>query len=142
MRALLDVNVLIALLDASHSSHRNAIAWFTDHGRSGWASCPLTQNGCIRVMSNPSYSNSQPVHVVTQRLAEACASKYHEFWAADISWLDEHRIDATRAHGAKQLTDIYLLALAVKFKGRLVTFDQGISIAAAKGATAQHLLRI
>jgi hypothetical protein len=57
VRALLDVNVLIALLDSDHASHDSAINWFAKHAREGWASCPITQNGCIRIMSNPGYPN-------------------------------------------------------------------------------------
>ena len=68
MRALLDVNVLIALLDPDHSSHRGATEWFADHVEDGWASCPLTQNGCIRIMSHPAYPHAFPINVLAQRL--------------------------------------------------------------------------
>ena len=61
MRALLDVNVLIALLDADHSLHARATDWFASHARAGWASCPITQNGCVRIMSHPGYPNTLPV---------------------------------------------------------------------------------
>lgn len=59
MRALLDVNVLIALLDADHSLHERATQWWMRHARNGWASCPITQNGCIRIMSHPGYANAR-----------------------------------------------------------------------------------
>lgn len=142
MRALLDVNVLIALLDAEHVSHATATRWFAAHARDGWASCPLTQNGCVRVMSSRGYPNALPVHVVSQRLAEACATKFHRFWPADISWIDTARFDTSYAHGPAQLTDLYLLGLAVRHGGRLVTFDQRISTRAVPGATPQHLLTL
>ena len=142
MRALLDVNVLIALLDADHASHRNALEWFGEHAREGWASCPITQNGCIRIMSHPGYPNAHAVHEVVQRLRAATADRTHEFWADDMSLLDEQLIDATRVHGPRQLTDVYLLALAVRHAGRLVTLDASIALAAVKGATSQHLLRL
>ena len=61
MRSLLDVNVLIALLDADHISHTAATAWLSEHGRRGWASCPITQNGCVRIMSHPGYPNAHSV---------------------------------------------------------------------------------
>ena len=61
MRALLDVNVLIALLDSDHTSHAVALGWFTENAREGWASCPITQNGCVRIMSNPGYPNALPI---------------------------------------------------------------------------------
>lgn len=60
MRGLLDVNVLIALLDADHALHARAVDWFARHGAAGWASCPITQNGCVRIMSHPGYPNALP----------------------------------------------------------------------------------
>jgi toxin-antitoxin system PIN domain toxin len=142
MRALLDVNVLIALLDADHSLHGRAIDWFAVHGPAGWASCPITQNGCIRIMSNPGYPNALPVNAVVERLAEAARGRYHAFWADDVSLLDGTRIEAARIHGPRQLTDVYLVALAATHGGRLVTFDHAISIAAIKGAKAGAIERI
>jgi toxin-antitoxin system PIN domain toxin len=140
VRALLDVNVLIALLDSDHASHDSAISWFSRHAREGWASCPITQNGSIRIMSNPGYPNPLPVQAVIERLAEACHQNIHEFWPDEVSLLDSDVVDSTRIHGPRQLTDIYLLALAVQHEGRLVTFDSGIPIAAVRKATTQNLL--
>jgi toxin-antitoxin system PIN domain toxin len=140
VRALLDVNVLIALLDSDHASHDSAINWFAKHAREGWASCPITQNGCMRVMSNPAYPNPLPVQAVIKRLAEACRQDIHEFWPDEVSLLDSDVVDSTRIHGARQLTDTYLLALAVQHEGRLVTFDTGIPLAAVRKATTQKLL--
>jgi uncharacterized protein len=140
VRALLDVNVLIALLDSDHASHDSAIKWFAKHAREGWASSPITQNGCIRLMSNPGYPNPLPIQAVIERLAEACRQDIHEFWPDDVSLLDPHVVDTTRIHGPRQLTDIYLLALAVQHDGRLVTFDSGIPLTAVRRATTQKLL--
>ena len=140
MRALLDVNVLIALLDSDHASHDSAISWFSKHAREGWASCPITQNGCIRIMSNPAYPNPLPVQAVIEHLAEACRQDIHEFWPDEVSLLDSDVVDSTRIHAPRQLTDIYLLALAVQHEGRLVTFDTGIPLAAVRKATTQKLL--
>ena len=140
MRALLDVNVLIALLDSDHASHDSAISWFSKHAREGWASCPITQNGCIRIMSSLGYPNPLPVQAVIEHLAEACRQNIHEFWPDEISLLDSDVVDSTRIHGPRQLTDIYLLALAVQHEGRLVTFDTGIPLAAVRKATTQKLL--
>ena|ERR1035437_3534575 len=142
MRSLLDVNVLIALLDADHTSHRSALAWFSDHASDGWASCPITQNGCVRIMSHPGYPNARSVLEIVQRLRAATGDRTHEFWPDSQSLLDEGLIDAARVHGPRQLTDVYLLALAVKNGGRLVTFDASIAIGAVKGAKAQHLLHL
>jgi len=140
VRALLDVNVLIALLDSDHASHDSAIKWFAKHAREGWASSPITQNGCIRIMSNPGYPNPLPIQAVIDRLAEACQQDIHEFWPDEVSLLDPHVVDTTRIHGPRQLTDIYLLALAVQHDGRLVTFDTGIPLTAVRRATTQKLL--
>jgi toxin-antitoxin system PIN domain toxin len=140
MRALLDVNVLIALLDSDHTSHAVALSWFTEHAREGWASCPITQNGCVRIMSNHGYPNALPIQSVMKRLADACEDDVHEFWSDDVSLLDPNTVDSTRIHGPRQLTDIYLLALGVRHGGRFVTFDTGIPLAAVRKATTHHLV--
>jgi uncharacterized protein len=140
MRALLDVNVLIALLDSDHTSHTVALGWFKEHAQEGWASCPITQNGCVRIMSNPGYPNPLPIQSVMKRLADACEEDVHEFWADDVSLLDSDTVDSTRVHGPRQLTDIYLLALTVRHEGRFVTFDTGILLAAVPKATPRHLV--
>ena len=140
MRALLDVNVLIALLDADHSLHARAMEWFAGQARSGWASCPITQNGCARIMSHPGYPNPLPVSAVMERLGEATASAHHEFWADDISVLDARVVDRARIHGPRQITDIYLLALAVRHGERFATFDSAISSDAVKRAQKRHVL--
>ena len=113
MRALLDVNVLIALLDSDHTSHGVALMWFAKHAREGWASSPITQNGCVRIMSNPGYPNALPIQAVMKRLADACEEDVHEFWSDEVSLLNPNVVDSTRIHGPRQLTDIDLLALAV-----------------------------
>jgi toxin-antitoxin system PIN domain toxin len=140
MRALLDVNVLIALLDGDHSLHAPATRWFADHGKGGWASCPITQNGCVRVMSHPAYPNALPVRSLVERLAEATANAAHAFWPDGVSLLDHRVIDAGRIHGPRQVSDLYLLALAVANRGRLVTFDRAISLEAVRGAEKKHIL--
>jgi toxin-antitoxin system PIN domain toxin len=140
VRALLDVNVLIALLDSDHTSHNVALGWFSKYAREGWASCPITQNGCVRIMSNHSYPNALPVQVVMKRLADACEDDVHNFWSDEVSLLDANVVDSTRIHGPRQLTDVYLLALAVEHKGRFVTFDTGISLAAVRKAKTQNLV--
>ncbi len=140
MRALLDVNVLIALLDSGHSLHARATTWFAGQAKSGWASCPITQNGCMRIMSHPAYPNAVPVSALIDRLTEACASTYHAFWPDDASLLDARIADSRRILGPRQITDVYLLALAVRHGGQFVTFGTAISREAVKGAGKQHLL--
>ena len=139
MRALLDVNVLVALLDGGHLHHRAATAWLAQHERAGSASCPLTQNGCLRVLSLPSYRNPQPPAAVAERLAKALAGPRHEFWPDTLSLLEPGRLVWPRILGSRQVTDAYLLAMAVEHGGRLVTFGRGISVAAVPGATKRHL---
>lgn len=140
MRALLDVNILIALLDAGHVHHGLATSWLKRDIRHGWASCPLTQNGCIRIMSQPKYPGSQPVALVADRLAEAANSTDHEFWPADVDMLSSKGVfDWAKVLGHRQVTDVYLLALAAHHDGRFVTFDRRVTPDAVKGARAKHL---
>jgi toxin-antitoxin system PIN domain toxin len=142
MRALLDVNVLIALLDAGHVHHAVASRWLGEHLAAGWASCPLTQNGCLRILSTPSYPRHQPVAVVASRLAEAAATPHHEFWADDISVLEAARFAHERWLHSRQITDAYLLALAVRRDGVFVTLDRGIDLRLVPGAAPRHRVTI
>jgi len=139
MRALLDVNVLIALLDAAHVHHRVARTWLESNIEAGWASCPLTQNGCIRIMSQPGYPGAQAPGAVAARLAEAAATRWHEFWPDDLNSLDAGVLDWSHVLGSRQLTDAYLLALAVRHGGRLATMDRAVPLASVPGAGERHL---
>ena len=140
MRALLDVNVLIALLDPDHVHHRSATGWLVQNLHLGWASCPLTQNGCLRIMSQAAYCNPQPLNQLVQMLQGSTAAPVHELWGDDISLLDGQLFRHTHIHSSKQLTDLYLLGVAVKHQGRLVTFDQRIPLSAVHGAKPDHLV--
>ncbi len=142
MRALLDVNVLVALLDGAHLHHRTATAWLASHVRSGWSSCPLTQNGCVRILSLPAYRNAQAPAAVAGRLGQATADSSHEFWPDSLSLLDTGRLHWDQVLTSRQITDAYLLALAVARGGRLVTLDQGICIKAIPGASPKHLVTL
>lgn len=142
MRALLDTNVLIALLDAGHLHHDKAMAWMGKSVEQGWASCPITQNGCLRILSQPGYPNPLPVAAVAERLAEATRHPSHAFWADDASLLDENLVDWTRILGHRQVTDAYLLHLAVRNGGRFVTFDRRITVDLVAGASEQQLERL
>jgi hypothetical protein len=140
MRALLDVNVLIALLDAGHVHHNLAMAWLDSQIQHGWASCPLTQNGCIRIMSQPKYPGNLPAAQVADRLSEAANNPKHEFWPADVNMLADGVFNWTKVLGHRQVTDVYLLSLAVHHGGRFVTFDQRIALDAVQGASSEHLV--
>lgn len=142
MRALFDVNVLIALLDADHVGHTVATSWFATHLEHGWASCPITENGTARIMASTGYPNPLPVAAILQRLAMAKATEHHRFWPDDVSLTDTEVFNHTELLGPKQITDRYLLALAVRNKGRLVTFDQAIRPTAVIGASTEHLVQL
>src|SRR5487761_2552127 len=120
-RALLDVNVLIALLDGSHVYHGLATDWLANHLDEGWASSPITQNGCIRILSQSAYPNAVSTAQVAARLAEASRHPPHEFWADSVSLLPPGCLTWDRVLGSRQVTDAYLLALAVRQGGRFVT---------------------
>jgi len=142
MRALLDVNVIIALLDASHVFHERAHDWLALNGALGWASSPLTENGVIRIMSNPGYSRQArftPGDLIA-RLKQFTRQSDHEFWPDDLSFCDGKSFVTEHLHGSRLLTDIYLLGLAIKHGGRLVTFDQGIPLSAVRNAKIENLL--
>ena len=142
MRALLDVNVLIALFDAAHVHHRIARDWLHEHIDDGWASCPITENGCIRILSQANYPGAQAPALMAARLVEACQTQWHEFWPDSVSLLEHGLLNWGQILSSRQLTDAYLLALAVKHNGKLVTLDRSIPIAAVPGAGSQHLVRI
>jgi toxin-antitoxin system PIN domain toxin len=140
MRALLDVNVLIALLDAAHVHHRKARFWLEANIETGWASCPITQNGCLRILSQPAYPGAQPPAVIAALLAAAAATPWHAFWPDDLSLLEAGAVDWRHVLGSRQLTDAYLLALAVRHGGRLVTLDRSVPLVVAAGAEPEHLV--
>ena len=141
MRSLLDINVVIALLDPDHTFQERAHNWWAKNKDSGWASCPLTENGVVRIMSTRGYSPQHPFTPknVLDKLREFIDKSDHEFWPDDVSVVDTNLFAADRIHRPKQITDLYLLALATKNKARLVTFDQNIPLSAVNGAKADHL---
>ncbi len=141
--SLLDVNVLIALFDPSHVHHERAHRWFGRNQKYGWATCPLTLNGCIRIFSNPAYASvsATPAEVI-DRLRVFRASPHHEFWEDSVSLLDEELFRSQLIAGHQTITDIYLLGLAVRRHGRLATFDGTIAWQAVTHATARHIALI
>jgi uncharacterized protein len=142
MRVLLDVNVLIALHDQQHVHHATATRWFSQHAGLGWASCPLTQNGAARVMSQPNYPEPAPLSALLAMFGRSFADASHVFWPDDISLADATAFDSQRIHGHRQVTDVYLLGLAVAHGGRLVTLDARIPLSAVRGAEAGHLVEL
>ena len=122
MRALLDVNVLIALLDRRHEHHEAARRWLEENIQYGWATCAITQNGALRIMSQARYANPWPVDLVAEALADITDAESHQFWP-DASLLVPGVVDWRQVRRPAQITDLYLLALAAKNNGRFVTFD-------------------
>ena len=142
MRALLDVNVLIALLDENHIHHAAASDWLAERIESGWASCPLTQNGCVRILSQPRYPNALGVGEAMAHLRAAVSTPHHRFIADDVSLLDDAVVDRRRLSGPRQVTDVYLPALAVAHGARMVTLDKSVPLSAVPGASEGSLVAI
>lgn len=142
MTYLLDVNVLIALIDPAHVAHDDAHVWFSSKGNASWASCPITENGVVRILGNAKYPNSPGSPAVVAGIVEQLrALPGHSFWAEDFSLVGSDAIDASRILTSAQVTDTYLLALAKVRGGQLATFDRRLSVNAVKdGKATLHLI--
>ena len=124
---LLDTNLLIALLWPTHDRHDLALKWFAHHRAKGWATCPFTQAGFVRIVSNPAFSRDavQPreaIHV----LSANTAAKDHTFWPDEIPIVEAVAFAGVRLMGHQQVTDAYLLGLAIRRGGVLATLDERI----------------
>ncbi len=140
--ALLEGNVLIALIDPRHVHHEPSHRWFQAHGGDGWATCPLTQNALLRILGNPRYPNSPggPA-VVMSFLQELLAHPAHVFWPDALSWQATGVFEAEALLHHGQITDTHLLGLAVHHQGRPVSFDRRLSPRAVRGGKeALHLI--
>ena len=142
-RTLLDVSLLIALLDDAHVFSRRANAWLEEAPRRV-ATCPIVENGVIRIMSAPAYSATHRTtpEQVCEGLKALAEGLDHEFWPDEVSLLDDSLVDFSRLHGHRQITDAYLLALAVRRGGALATLDAGVPLSAVRGAMKKHLLAL
>ena len=141
-RFLLDINVLIALIDPAHIQHDRAHEWFGRIGKKAWATCPLTENGVLRIVGHARYPNSPgtPAAVVPL-IAILRGLPGHAFWSDDLSLFDAEWIYSERLLDSAQVTDSYLLALAAKHNGKLATFDRRlVTSAVIHGDTAVHLI--
>lgn len=139
---LFDVNVLLALMDSQHVAHQTVHGWFAGIGSARWATCPITENGFVRILSNPKYPN--PVATPTDalsRLATACKLDGHEFWPDDLSMASDERFRRDRVLTSARVTDAYLLALAQHHDGKLATLDRRLAIDAVRdGAKSLHII--
>jgi len=133
--ALLDVNLLVALFDPDHVHHDLAHDWFADNRERGWATCPITENGFVRVVASPAYGSEirRPVDLIAM-LKRMCVGEGHTFWPDDVSLRDETLFDPSRLGNHRQVTDVHLLGLAQRHGGCLATFDRTIPTAAIVGA--------
>ncbi len=137
---LLDVNVLVALFDVDHVHHDIAHDWFADHRAGGWATCPITENGVLRVLAHPGYgSPDRRFEALVERLRQFRDSGHHYFWHDALSIADLEAVRPSYMRGHRQVTDVYLLALALRMSGRLATFDRSIPVSAVVGATKDTL---
>jgi toxin-antitoxin system PIN domain toxin len=125
---LLDTNLLIALLWSSHAQHEGAVKWFARHRAKGWATCPVTQAGFVRIVSNPAFSRDavQPREAIHVLFANT-ASKDHAFWPDELPVAEAVAFAGARLVGHQQVTDAYLLGLALRRGGVLATLDQRIA---------------
>lgn len=126
---LLDINVLIARIDPAHTHHKRAIAWFNETAPSGWATCPLTENGFARILGHPSYPEGPGSPERAAKLLKQLVNKVHghRFFPDDLSLLDAASFPSLAEVGSKQITDLYLLALAVNHNIRFLSFDERIN---------------
>jgi toxin-antitoxin system PIN domain toxin len=142
MRALLDINMLLALFDRGHLFHSRALGWWSRNKADGWANCPLTENGYLRVVPQASYPRPAKLADAAVQLRAWAVPPLHAFWPDDVSILDGALIDHSRLLSPKRISDVYLLAIVVNHGGRLVTLDTGISVEAVKGARREQLVVI
>ena len=141
-RYLLDVNVLIALIDRGHVPHDRAHEWFAAKGKRAWATCPLTENGVIRIVGHARYPNSPGTPAaVAEILATLRGLGDHEFWPDDVTLFDKNRIRLARLLDSGQVTDTYLLTLACAHRSEFATFDRHlVADAVIGGPQALHLI--
>ena len=141
MRLLLDVTVWVALLDDAHVHNTQALALIERPGLQ-IATCPLVENGVLRILNLPRYGTLGPVgfDVVRTKMQLVCDDVDHVFWPDDISLRNTSAVNWAHVYGHNQITDLYLLALAVAHKGALATFDHNIALRAVTTAGKQHLV--
>lgn len=135
---LLDVNVLVALFDIQHIHHDRVSLWMAEKDLLTFASCPITEMGCVRVLSQTKAQHGLSTRQLTELVTpffDGC-----EQWPCDIRLSDSARFNKDFIHGHRQLTDIYLLGLAKSRDSGLVTLDRSIPIAAVRGASEKNLV--
>jgi uncharacterized protein len=140
---LLDANVLLPLLWPAHQHHARALGWFIRHSNAGWATCPFTQTAFVRLLSNPRISSD----ALTPANAESLLFRNldhrdHHFWPDELSVRDAIAPLRSSIVGHRQITDAYLLGLAIFRKGKLATFDHAIASLAPEGVATDSILEL
>jgi uncharacterized protein len=139
LSTLLDVNVLIALAWPAHEAHSRVGAWFREHSVHGWATCPFTQCALVRILSNPAFSSDAlSVENAFGVLQANLNLPGHQFWPADIP-LSPVLKRVGKLTGHAQITDAYLIGLALHHRGKVATLDRGVATLAP--AEAMELIR-
>jgi len=138
---LLDVNVLIALMWPAHESHATALNWFQRNNSQGWATCPFTQAAFVRIVSNPAFSRDAVTPQEAVSLLESnLRHTHHEFWPDELDFVAATRSFLPTLIGHRQVTDAYLLGLAQKRKGKLVSLDRSVAALLPKLTSEKELL--
>ncbi|MBV9491965.1 MAG: VapC toxin family PIN domain ribonuclease [Verrucomicrobia bacterium] len=131
---LLDINVLLALCDEAHEFHEAAWVWFAPRRAAGWATCPLTENGFLRILGHPAHpARLGSLGAAREILAGLCQGQGHRFWPDEVSILDRTQFPELAAVTSKALTDLYLVGLAALKKARFATFDRRVNASVVTG---------
>ncbi len=139
-----DINILIALVDPMHAHHEIASAWFAGASKSGWVTCPLTENGFARILSSPAYPGVRLTVADAVGLIRTICQNHrtaHTFWPDSVSFMDSAIYDVTRISGSRQTTDVYLVGLCQRNAGVFVTLDRRVTTSAIVSPRAD-LVRI
>ena len=141
---LLDINVLLAWLWPAHEAHKAAQLWMQNHGQEPWATCPITEMGFLRIVTNRSFSPNAPtwIEAITVLGKHTKGSSTHSFWHDSLTLAEIDHMIGSRIKGPNQIADAYLLAMAIHRKGRFVTFDYRIQSLAPEGSREYNALVI
>jgi len=140
---LFDVNLLIALMWPAHEDHDRAQQWFANNAHHGWATCPFTQAAFVRIVDYPAFSPDavSPVEAAGL-LASNLKHQNHQFWADEITLTQAIEPFSIRLTGHQQVTDAYLLGLAIHKKGKLATMDRSVAALLAPRSRQDDFLEV
>lgn len=140
---LLDVNVLLAWLWPAHQAHHSASLWMQKHRQEPWATCPITEMGFLRIVTNRAFSPHAPAWAeAVQMLRRHSAGSQHCFWPDSLTLVELDRNFGGQIKGPNLITDAYLLLLAMHHRGRMATFDYRMEALAPEGSAARESLLI